>query len=156
MWNEPTSGAVVMLMDTIRPEHRDFLTGQRWGVLATLRRDGRPQLSNVGYTYDPATDRVRVSVTATRAKTRNAARDPRVALHVTSADFRSYVVADGEASLGPVATEPDDVAVEQLIDLYRTLAGEHPDWDDFRAAMVREQRQVLTIAVQHTYGKVPS
>jgi PPOX class probable F420-dependent enzyme len=130
----------------------EFLAAQHQGVLITLKRDGRPQSSNVVYRY--AGGRVRVSLTADRAKTRNAARDPRVSLHVTP-DFGSYVVAEGSAALTPVAADPTDAVVAELVDLYRALAGEHPDWPDFRAAMVRERRQVLSFEVMHAYGMIP-
>jgi PPOX class probable F420-dependent enzyme len=133
-------------------QYLDFLTERHQGVLITLKRDGRPQSSNV--VYGCAGGRVRVSLTADRAKTRNAARDPRVSLHV-SPDFGSYAVAEGSAQLTAVATAPDDAVVEELVDLYRSLAGEHPDWADFRAAMVREQRQVLSFEVTHAYGRLP-
>lgn len=133
----------------------DFLAGAQKGVLVTIKRDGRPQLSNVVYGFDAGSGRVRVSVTADRAKTRNVARDPRVGLHVSSPDFWSYVVAEGDAELTAVAGDPADAAVEDLVDLYRSLSGEHPDWDDFRSAMVRERRQILSFAVTHAYGQVP-
>lgn len=144
-------------MATIQiPEnHRQFLAEHTRGVLVTLRRDGRPQLSNVLYAFDPRTSQVRVSVTAERAKTRNAARDPRVGLHVSSADFWSYVVADGAATVGSVARDPHDEAADALVDLYRTLAGEHPDWEKYRSAQVSEGRLVLTLAVERTYGMAP-
>jgi PPOX class probable F420-dependent enzyme len=133
----------------------DFLAGHSRGVVVTIKRDGRPQLSNVVYGFDPAGARVRVSVTADRAKTRNAARDPRVSMHVSSPDFWSYVVVEGDAELTPVAADPADATVEELVDLYRSLSGEHPDWDDFRSAMIRERRQLLSFAVTHAYGQVP-
>jgi PPOX class probable F420-dependent enzyme len=133
----------------------DFLGRHRNGVLATLKRDGRPQLSDIIYGYDAGAGRVRVSVTADRAKTRNAARDPRVSMLVSSADFWSYVVVEGDAHLTAVAVEPADAVVDDLVDLYRSLAGEHPDWDDYRAAMVREGRQILSFAVTHAYGQLP-
>jgi PPOX class probable F420-dependent enzyme len=97
---------------------------------------------------------VLVSVTAGRAKTRNAARDPRVSLHVSTPDFWSWVVADGSAELSPAAGDPHDPTVEQLVALYRSLSGEHSDWADYRAAMVRDQRQVLSFTVTHTYGQL--
>ena len=122
------------------------------GVLVTLKRDGRPQLSNVSHTYDPATRLVRVSITADRVKARNLARDPRASYHVTSADFWSYTVADGTAELTPVAAHPHDATVAELVDVYRTIAGEHPDWDEFRAAMVAERRLVVRLHVEHLYG----
>jgi PPOX class probable F420-dependent enzyme len=131
----------------------DLVAGNRWGVFVTLRRDGTPQLSNVSYGWDPERYVVRVSVTADRAKTRNVLRDPRASLHVTSRDFWSWTVIDGRATVSPIATEPDDGAVRELIDLYRSIAGEHPDWDDFRAAMVRDRRRVITLVVDHVYGQ---
>lgn len=142
-------------MEPVAQRYLDFLAAHHQGVVVTLKRDGRPQLSNVVYGFDAATGRVRVSVTADRAKTRNAARDPRVSLHVSTKDFWSYVVADGDAALTAVAADPHDSAVEDLVDLYRSLSGEHPDWDDFRAAMIRERRQVLSFTVTHAYGQVP-
>ena len=122
------------------------------GVLVTLRANGRPQLSNVGHTYDPTTRLLRVSITATRAKTRNLMRDPRASYHVASRDFWHWAVADATAELTPVATDLHDATVDELIDVYRTIAGEHPDWDDFRQAMVRDQRLVAKLHVEHVYG----
>lgn len=129
-----------------------LLTDQHKGTLVTLKRDGRPQLSNVLYAFDPATRLIRVSVTDTRAKTRNARRDPRVSLYVTSPDFWSYLVAEGTAELTPVATDPNDATVDELVDLYRSISGEHPDWTDYRTAMVTERRLVLRITVERLYG----
>jgi PPOX class probable F420-dependent enzyme len=122
------------------------------GVLVTLKRDGRPQLSNIIYAYDALTRTVRISVTENRAKTRNLRRDPRASLYVTSEDFWSYEVLDGTATLSAVTTRPDDTAAEELVQLYRAVSGEHPDWDDYRAAMVAEQRLVVRLAVEHVYG----
>jgi PPOX class probable F420-dependent enzyme len=127
-----------------------FVRDRRQGVLTTLKADGRPQLSNIIYVVDG--DTVRISITADRAKARNAARDPRVSLHVTTEDFWSYVVLEGDAELSPVAGAPDDDTVAELVDLYRALAGEHPDWDDYRASMVRDQRLVLRLRPTHAYG----
>lgn len=132
----------------------EVLTAGRLAVLATIRRDGRPQLSNVGYHYDPATGTARVSVTDSRAKTANLRRDPRACLLVTAADRWSYVAADVVAELSPVAQSPDDATVEALIDLYRTLSGDHPDWAEYRAAMVTDRRLLLTLTVERVYGFV--
>lgn len=126
----------------IRPRHR--------GVLVTLKADGRPQLSNIAYALGDD-DIIGISVTADRAKTVNAARDPRVSLHVTADDFWSYVVIEGSAELTPPAAD-DDATVDALIDLYRSLQGEHPDWDEYRAAMVDDRRLVLSIRPTHAYG----
>jgi PPOX class probable F420-dependent enzyme len=137
----------------VAQSYLDFFAATNKGVLITLKRDGRPQSSNVVYALDPAVGRVRISVTDDRAKTKNAERDPRVALHVSAEDFWSYAVAEGNAELTGVATEPGDAAVTELIDLYRAISGEHPDWDDYTAAMIRERRRVLSFAVTHAYGR---
>lgn len=121
------------------------------GVLVTLKTDGRPQLSNVMYAVGDD-DVVRVSITDSRAKAVNARRDPRVSLHVTSDDFWSYVVVEGRAELTPVAAAPDDATVDELVDLYRTLQGEHDDWDAYRASMVADGRLVLRLHPEHAYG----
>jgi len=128
------------------------LAGGKRGVLVTLKRDGRPQLSNVAYTYDQAERLIRISVTDDRAKTRNLRRDPRASFHVTSADMYQYVVAEGTAELTPVTTAPDDGTAEELVGVYRAVAGEHPDWADFRLAMIAERRLVVRIPVDRVYG----
>jgi PPOX class probable F420-dependent enzyme len=140
---------------TADPRMLAFVAENHWGVLATIKRDGRPQLSNVGYAYDPGTQVVRVSVTDDRAKTRNLRADPRVTLHVTSKDFWTWVAVEGTAELTPVAADPHDATVEELIAYYRGTAGEHPDWDEYRAAMVAERRLVVRFRPEHTYGQLP-
>ena len=123
------------------------------GVLVTIKRDGRPQLSNVNHTFDPATRVLRVSITADRAKYANLKRDPRASYHVTTADFWHFAVAEGTVELTEVAADPHDAAVEELIDVYRAIAGEHSDWDDYRAAMVRDRRVVVRLTVDRVYGQ---
>jgi PPOX class probable F420-dependent enzyme len=129
-----------------------LLAEHKGGVLATLKRDGRPQLSNVAHVYDPDERIIRVSLTDDRAKTRNLRRDPRASYHVTTADRWAYAVAEGTADLTPVAEDPHDDTVEELVRLYREVRGEHGDWDDYRAAMVRERRLVLRLRVERVYG----
>ena len=124
------------------------------GVLATVKRDGRPQLSNVMFAVIDGV--ILISVTDTRAKTRNMRRDPRVSLHVTAPDFWSYVVFEGDARLTPVATAPDDQTVDGLVAAYRAMVGEHPDWEDYRAAMVVDRRLVVHLSPTHVYGTIPS
>lgn len=131
-----------------------FGTGPR-GVLVTLKRDGRPQLSNVGYLYDEMSRVAVISVTDTRAKTRNLWRDGRASFYVTTADLGRYAVGEGVAELSPVAHEPHDLVVDQLVDHYRALQGEHPDWPEFRWAMVEERRLLLHLALTHAYGWNP-
>ena len=130
----------------------DFFAELRGGVLITLKRDGRPQSSNVGHTFDPATLTARISVTDGRAKTRNLRRDPRASYHVTRPDLWAYAVGEAVAELSPAATDPYDATVEALIAYYRAMAGEHPDWDEYRAAMVAERRLLLTLRFDHIYG----
>lgn len=125
------------------------------GVLATIKRDGRPQLSNVSYHFDPRTLTIEVSITEPRAKTRNLRRDPRASLMVTSDDGWAYAVAEGDAVLSPAAAAPDDSTVDALVALYRSIAGEHPDWDDYRRAMVVDRRVLLRLPVSHLYGMPP-
>ncbi|MEE6257389.1 PPOX class F420-dependent oxidoreductase [Plantactinospora sonchi] len=133
----------------------DMIRTGSLGVLATIKRDGRPQLSNVNYAFDPARRLIRVSVTEGRAKTANLRRDPRASFQVISADGWSYVVAEGIADLGPTAADPHDAAVEELIEVYRAIQGEHPDWDDYRRAMVADRRLVLRLPVDRVYGVPP-
>jgi PPOX class probable F420-dependent enzyme len=125
------------------------------GVLATLKRDGRPQLSNVTYHFDPRALTIEVSVTEPRAKTRNLRRDPRASLLVSSEDGWSYAVAEGDAVLSAPAASADDETVESLVSLYRNVAGEHPDWDEYRQAMVLDRRVLLRLPISHLYGMPP-
>jgi PPOX class probable F420-dependent enzyme len=131
-----------------------FVRSHRRGVLVTQKRDGRPQLSNVMYVVDDA-GIVRVSITEDRAKAKNLARDPRASLHVTSDDFWAYAVLEADVELSAVAAAPDDDAVDELVELYRAMVGEHDDWDDYRAAMVRDRRLVARLHPTHAYGMLP-
>lgn len=130
-------------------EARAFLAGRHQGVLATIKRDGRPQLSTILYFLDDDR-RIKVSVTQTRAKTHNLRRDPRATLHVQGSSPWEYVVMDGVAEFieGPGV-------LEALRHYYRRVSGEHPDWDDYDRAMVRDRRLLLSISVDHAYGQLP-
>ena len=141
---------------TVDPRLLAFVAENKGGVLATVKQDGRPQLSNVGYAYDPDAQLFRVSVTDSRAKTRNLRRDPRVTLHVASKDFWTWVAVEGTAELTPVAADPHDATVDELVAYYRGINGEHPDWDEYRAAMVADRRLVVRFRAEHTYGQLPS
>src|SRR5215467_14311742 len=91
--------------------------GSGLGVLVTLKRDGRPQLSNITYVYDG--ERLRISLTDDRAKTKNLRRDPRASVYINGDNGRSYLVLEGKAELSPVAADPHDETVEALVDYYR-------------------------------------
>lgn len=130
---------------------RRLVAERHQGVLVTLKRDGRPQLSNIAYALgDDGV--VRISVTDGRAKTANLRRDPRASLHVSSPDFWSYAVVEGDAALSPVAADPADATADELVALYRAVQGEHDDWDEFRAAMVGDRRLVVRLPVGRLYG----
>jgi len=126
----------------------------RGGSLITLKRDGRPQASVVIHVWAPARRTVLISVTDDRAKTRNLRRDPRASYQVVAPDLTAWAVGEGFAELTPPAADPQDDTVEALVDLYRRLAGEHPDWPEYRAAMVADRRVVLTLAFERVYGAV--
>ncbi|MFF0487417.1 PPOX class F420-dependent oxidoreductase [Nocardia sp. NPDC004068] len=129
----------------------DFARAHRGSVLTTIRKNGRPQLSNV--THWVADDGlIRISITADRAKYANLRREPWAALHVTRPDFWAYAVIEGDVELSPVAASPDDATVEELVGYYRTLSGEHPDWDDYRRAMVADRRVMARIRPTRAYG----
>jgi PPOX class probable F420-dependent enzyme len=128
-----------------------FARSRRQGVLATIRANGRPQLSNVMFVPGERGSLL-ISLTDDRAKTKNLRRDPRASLYVVGENFYQYVVIEAVAELSPVAAEPDDVTVEALIAYYRAGQGEHPDWDEYRAAMVADRRLLLALRPERAYG----
>ncbi|MEV6981270.1 PPOX class F420-dependent oxidoreductase [Sphaerisporangium sp. NPDC051017] len=132
---------------------RALLAESRLGVLATIKSDGRPQLSPVLPFYDPEADVIYVSMTEGRAKTANLRRDPRATLEVTSPDGGAWATAEGVATLTGPGTDPHGPEVEALVDYYRRAAGEHPDWDEYRAAMVSDRRVLMAMTVEHVYGQ---
>jgi PPOX class probable F420-dependent enzyme len=118
-----------------------FIRQQHEAIMLTYRRDGSPQMSPIACNVD-GDGRIVVSTRETALKTKNLRRDPRVSLCVVTHGFYgSWIQVDGTAD---VVSLPD--AMEPLVEYYRTTAGEHPDWDDYRAAMVREQRVIVRIA----------
>jgi PPOX class probable F420-dependent enzyme len=130
-----------------------FVGARHQGVLTTLRANGRPQLSNIMYAVGDD-GIIRISVTDGRAKTKNLRRDPRASLYVLGDNFWSYVVLECDAELTPIAAAPDDATVEELIALYRVVQGEHSDWDDYRRAMIDDQRLVIRLRPARAYGMV--
>jgi len=123
------------LLEFLRPRHR--------GLLITQRTDGRPQVSPVACGVDPE-GRIVVSTYPQRAKSRNARRDDRVSMCVLSDDWDGpYVQVDGRAE---VLDLPD--SVEPLVEYFRCIAGEHPDWDEYRAAMVRQGKSLIRVTIE--------
>ena len=123
-----------------RTELLDFVRTRHHAVLSTTRGNGRPQLSPVSCGVDPE-GRIVVSTYPERAKSNNARRDSRVSLCVLSADWNGpYVQVDGEAE---VLDMPE--ALEPLVEYYRCISGEHPDWDEYREAMRRQNKSLIRI-----------
>jgi PPOX class probable F420-dependent enzyme len=122
------------------------------GVLATIKKNGLPQLSPVTPFYNWAAGVIYVSMTEGRAKTANLRRDPRAALEVTSSDGWAWATAEGTVTLTGPGTDPHGPEVEALVDYYRSAAGEHPDWDEYRAVMVSDLRVLMALTVDRVYG----
>lgn len=122
-------------------------------VLITIRSDGRPQSSDISYFVENGG--FTISITDSRAKTANMRRDPRVVLHISERAAWSYLAFDGTVTLSPVATEPDDAACDALVDYYEKVAGKpHPDWDEYRRAMVDEGRLLVTVTPKSVVGQI--
>jgi PPOX class probable F420-dependent enzyme len=120
----------------------DFLRGQHRAVLATRRADGSPQLSPVVAAVDDQ-GRILISTRETAIKARNLARDPRASLCVINDGFYGeWIQADGTAEIIHL---PD--ALELLVEYYRKISGEHPDWAEYRSAMQRDQRLIIRISM---------
>jgi PPOX class probable F420-dependent enzyme len=129
-----------------------LLAEARIGVLATIKSNGLPQLSPITPYYDRDAGVVYVSMTEGRAKTANLRRDPRAALEVTSADGWAWATAEGSVTLTGPGTDPQGPEVQALVDYYRAAAGEHPDWDEYRAVMVSDRRVLMALSVAKVYG----
>jgi PPOX class probable F420-dependent enzyme len=128
----------------------DTVAANNLGTLATIRRNGRPHLSDVNYAAQPGL--IRISTVAHRVKVHNLRRDPRASLKVTGARG-GFAVVEATAELSAVATDRHDATVEELIEVYRLVQGkEHPDWDDYRRAMVADQRLIVRLHVERLYG----
>jgi PPOX class probable F420-dependent enzyme len=120
----------------------DFLRAHHRAVLATARSDGMPQLSPVTCTVDDE-GRVLISTRETAVKTKNLRRRPQASLCVfTDTFFGEWVQVEGNAE---VISLPD--AMDLLVEYYRRVSGEHPDWADYRAAMIRDRRVIVRITI---------
>jgi PPOX class probable F420-dependent enzyme len=140
-------------MTTITIDPHTLIVESRLGVLATIKSNGLPQLSPVTPFYDRDAGVIYVSMTEGRAKTANLRRDPRAALEVTSSDGWAWATAEGTARLTGPGTDPNGPEVEALVDYYRSAAGEHPDWEEYRAVMVSDRRVLMALTVDRVYGE---
>jgi PPOX class probable F420-dependent enzyme len=123
---------------------QQFLRAHQNAVLVTWRRDGRLQMSPVTVGLDAA-GRAIISSGETTYKVRNLRRNPRAALCVFVEEFSGpWIQIEGTAG---IVTLPE--AMEPLVDYYRRLAGEHPDWDDYRRAMMADRRALIRITIEH-------
>jgi len=131
----------------------EWAASRKLAVLITLRADGRAQSSDVVYAWD--SDCFVMSVTDDRAKTRNMGRDPRVVLHVTDPEGWSYVAFDGTAELMPVTTDLHDATNDALVEYYKRVQGApHPDWDEYRRAMIEQRRLLARITPRSAVGQL--
>lgn len=140
-------------MTAITFDPHTLLAQTRLGVLATIKASGMPQLSPVTHFYDRDAGQILVSMTEGRAKTANLRRDPRAAIEVTSSDGWAWATAEGPVTLVGPGSDPHGPEVEALVDYYRRAAGDHPDWDEYRAVMVSDRRVLMTLTVERVYGQ---
>jgi PPOX class probable F420-dependent enzyme len=131
----------------------EVIAGRNQGVLATIRRDGRPQLSNILYTWDPGERVARISTTAVRAKARNLMRDPRGSLYVAGEHFWAYAVGDGDAEIVGPTTTPGDEAGRELLKVHSAFYDSLEE-EPFFEEMVANQRLVVRLRITHLYGVV--
>ncbi|MGH3365694.1 MAG: PPOX class F420-dependent oxidoreductase [Nocardioidaceae bacterium] len=139
----PSSPSIATAHHPDWDELESFLRQRHRGLLMTTRRDGRPQLSPVSCGID-AQGRVVVSTYPERAKTHNVRRDGQVSMCVVSDDWNGpYVQVDGHAE---VLDLPD--AQEPLVEYFRSISGEHPDWDEYREAMRRQGKCLIRVSIE--------
>ena len=126
-------------------EARDYIARNHRGVLATQMRNGRPQLSHISYAVDHD-GLIKISVTQSRAKTRNVRRDPRVSMAGVGDNWYQYVVVEGTAHIH------DENPIPDLRRIYEMIQGKpHPNWAEFDEAMVRDERCLLCIRIDRLY-----
>lgn len=130
-----------------------WAAGRTPAVLITIKADGSPQSSDVAFAVIDG--EIVISITDDRAKTTNIRRDPRVVVHITAPADWSYVAFSGEATLSPVTTDPGDATADLLVEYYEHVTGgQHPDWDEYRAAMIAEKRLIARLRPTRAVGHV--
>jgi PPOX class probable F420-dependent enzyme len=129
----------------------DLIARSKEAVLAVVKSDGYPQLSNIFYLWDPAERVARISTTADRVKGRVLRRNPHAALHVSGSNFYEWVVAEGDAELSDITTTPGDEVAQELLPLYESFAP-RDDMDAFYAELIEQKRLVVRLRVKRIYG----
>jgi PPOX class probable F420-dependent enzyme len=129
----------------------DIVAGSTRGVLATVKQDGHPQLSHIYYLWDPDEQVARITTTADRVKARVLRRNPAAALYVSGSHFYAWAVAEGDAEVSDVTTEPGDAVAQELLPLYETFMGAKADDALFRR-LIDERRLVIRLRVTRVYG----
>jgi PPOX class probable F420-dependent enzyme len=130
-----------------------FARDRHQGILGSIRPSGFPHQANIVF----ALTEERTALISTRsgsAKERNLRRNPRCSLHVAGDNFWAFAVLEGKAQVSEVARDPGDAVVEELVTVFRLISGEHDDWDDYRRAMVEQQRVVLRLHIERAYGMI--
>ena len=123
------------------------------GVLITLRKDGRPQSSDIAYAV--INGKFCISATATRAKTINLLRDNRAGLHITSPEIWSYISFDGIAEITQIAQQPEDSVCKELAKVFTAIQKkQHPNWDEFNQAMINDKRLVIRFVPDSAVGQI--
>ena len=123
------------------------------GVLITLRKDGRPQSSDIAYAVIGG--KFCISATSTRAKTKNLLRDNRAVLHITSLETWSYISFDGVAEITQTAQQPEDPVCEELATVFTAIQKkQHPDWEEFNQAMIKDKRLVIRFVPDSAVGQI--
>lgn len=123
----------------------EFLKRNHKGVLATLKKDGRPQLSNIAYVLDDD-GVIKISTTADRFKAKNIMRDGRVSMTALSDNWFEYIVVEGNGTVS------EEGKLAELRDLYEKIAGKpHPNWQEYDEAMIKDHRVIISITIEKLY-----
>ena len=129
-----------------RAQAIQYLKENHRGVLSTVKKDGRPQLSNIGYLYNESDGEIKISTTSDRFKTRNIERNPQVSMVAQGDNWYQYLVVEGTATVSP------EGQLEALRHLYEGIAGKpHPNWQEYDEAMLNDHRVIISIKIEKLY-----
>jgi PPOX class probable F420-dependent enzyme len=129
----------------------DLLGARQHGVVATIRRDGRPYLATVSHVYDPVERILSIGVHDSSTKARNLRRDPRASYHVVTPDHCMWLVAEGTAWVSSPTDDPDSALCDDYFETFKVLGGAE-DEDAYRRMIVAERHVILRLRIERTYG----